>query len=136
MIFYFLGCNSPIVLRAHSSGCWKIVGECYIQGMADAAIFLGPLPKPWRVQVTFDPATILRVRRYYNIDTGELRDDDPRLEPLIGWERTSILPSNRDPPTVEWFRNTVTGEVVNYDPRLLPDALRARGHVLQTIKII
>lgn len=47
------------------------------------------------------------------------------------WERTRVDPNN-----CCRFRNTRTGEVVNSDPRLFPEALEARGVDVRTITLV
>jgi len=125
-----------MVLRPQSNGTFQVVGETYIQGLTNAAAFLGPIPKPWQIQVFADSIANLRIRSYFNSETKERRTDDPRLDPLEDWEMASIPRSNRDPNTFEWRRNKRTGEVVNYDPRLLPEALRARDVALIDIEMV
>ncbi len=45
-----LGCASPIVLRATSSGKYNVIGESFTYGLNDAMALLGPLPDGWVVQ--------------------------------------------------------------------------------------
>ena len=63
--------------------------------------------------------------------------DDPRLESLPGnWERAMYERHADDPAILERFKNSETGEIVNYDPRLSPQALEARCVELQLIKLV
>jgi hypothetical protein len=136
VIHFFLGCDSAMVLRPQANGTFQVVGEAYIQGLTNAAAFLGPLPKPWRTHVWPDSIGNLRIRRYFNPETKELKTDGPRLNPLKDWEMAMVPWSNKDPNTFEWRRNKITGQVVNYDPCLRSEALKARGVALIDIELV
>jgi hypothetical protein len=76
--------------------------------------------------------------RFYNRDTKELVQEDPRLEGtnLGNWERFDHEPEPDDPPVFDYFRHKETGEVINSDPRMLPKALEARGVKLESFMLI
>jgi hypothetical protein len=77
--------------------------------------------------------------RFYNSDAETTTLEDPRLGPLPPcWERTEIgrALDGDDPLHCDFFRNTGTGEVINYDPRLEPDALRERGVKLERFELV
>jgi hypothetical protein len=62
---------------------------------------------------------------------------DPWLGPLPPeWECFPRERTNNDPKIYEGFRNKVTGEVMNSDPRKLPEALEARGVKLETFHLV
>lgn len=135
----FLGCPTPVVLRPlanRGEGCFRYLGPCIMPGLTDCIPFLGPLPSPW----------VTRKSRGYggradflflNPETGETTKEDPRLESLDGtdWERIDHEPCADDPEYFDYFRNTKTGEVMNSDPRLLPDNLRRKGVGLEIFSL-
>lgn len=75
---------------------------------------------------------------FLDLETGEETIEDPRLESLEGsnWERVDHEPTLDDPEVFDYFRNKETGEVINSDPRLLPEALKARGVYLTTFCLV
>lgn len=140
MVVVLLGCDSPMLLRpGPTPGEYLVVGNCYSPNLEDATALLGPLPLPGRAEVVWgeegggvamqflDPGTCLRT------------DEDPRLPPLpLPWEAvdnvaaTGRLERSLDDPWIfRRFRNRETREVVTSDPRMSPDALRARGVALE-----
>jgi hypothetical protein len=76
---------------------------------------------------------------YINKRTGLEQYEDPRLERLV-------LPSEWEPIKWEWtrddsaqcskFRNKNTGEVINSDPQLFPEALRVRGVLVERTSLV
>ncbi|KAL6901780.1 HET domain-containing protein [Trichoderma evansii] len=136
------GCNSPVVLRETDSGDFRLVGSSFVYGLNDGQALLGNLKNPWRVQIFDHPDQDFRIEhRYYNKETRELAVSDPRLEEHPEWERVSLEDLGRpltgdDPIALEFFKNKVTGEIMNSDPRLLPEALKARGVDLQWFTIV
>ncbi|KLU85427.1 hypothetical protein MAPG_04453 [Magnaporthiopsis poae ATCC 64411] len=101
---------------------------------------LGPLPKPWHVELTVGHGNRLSV---WFVDQGRRSDDDgkittgspvrtredPRLMdvPLTGRRGGGEGEEADDPEVFNYFRNRNTGEVVNSDPCMMPEALEARG---------
>lgn len=129
----FLGCDSPMIIRQQSDGTYQVVGEAFVYALLDAQALLGSLPEPWYVQ-----ESTLHYRPTYwflNRETGEMTEDDPRLGPLIGWERLDVEMGPDDPHTCQKYKNIETGEVINYDPRMSLDALKARGVDLRTFAL-
>ncbi|CAF9942173.1 hypothetical protein IMSHALPRED_003398 [Imshaugia aleurites] len=133
-----LGCRNPMVFRPNKSGSYKVVGACYVHGMADGEAFSGPMPSVWRrVWYTFPKAGI---RRWVLINNAanKMQVEDPRLESLD-------LPSDwrlqRSRPYEEYENfvdisfsnsNNVTEETgVWYDPRMSLEALKKNGFHLQ-----
>jgi hypothetical protein len=94
---------------------------------------LGPLPKPWIAKREFGPFLVWQPR-FYNSDTLEAvgLEGDPRLGPVSDdWENLE----NDDPHRIQKWKNKTTGETINSDPRLLPQALIERGVKLQTFAL-
>lgn len=126
----------PNVLRSQPGGYFKIVGECYMHGVCDATAFLGPLPKPWIVQIPAGRSGLFDEYCFKNTETGQVTREDPRMGPLpTRWERLEVGRTSDDPEFCERFRNTVTGEVLNSDPRLHPEVLKARVGLTEYILV-
>ncbi|OTA62266.1 HET-domain-containing protein [Hypoxylon sp. EC38] len=144
-VFVILGCDVPMLLRPTTTGEYKVIGDCYgmLHGIMYGEAILGPIPRPWKVVILREEDW--RHRAHYwkvNIDDESIEEkstEDPRLEQIpippewepIEWERTRA-----DPLNCKKFRNRDTGEVINSDPRLFPEALEARGVPLRTITLI
>ncbi|POS79977.1 hypothetical protein DHEL01_v201619 [Diaporthe helianthi] len=130
----FLGCGSPIIIRQQSDGTYQVIGEAFVYALRDAYALLGPLPEPWLVQEEYLNARI--TYWFLNRETGEETKNDPRLGPLIGWERLDVDDVGvDDPETCLKYKNIETGEIINYDPRMSLDALKARGVELRTFAL-
>ncbi|KAJ4293452.1 hypothetical protein N0V90_008735 [Kalmusia sp. IMI 367209] len=135
-ICLLLGTYAPMVLRRTSSGQFHVVGECYVHGLSDAVGILGPLPDHWKTIIKGD-ALGSPTQRFVHLKNREETLDDPRLELLPrNWERATYERLADDPTIFERFRNLETGDLVNYDPRLFPEALEARGVALQTFGLV
>ncbi|KAK6446924.1 hypothetical protein FP744_10003174 [Trichoderma asperellum] len=136
------GCNSPVVLRGTDDGDFRLMGSSFVYGLNDGQALIGSLKYPWRIQIFDHPDQDFRIEhRYYNQKTRELAVSDPRLEDHPEWERVSLEDLGRpltgdDPIILEFFKNNITGEIMNSDPRLLPEALEARGVDLQWFTIV
>ena len=94
---------------------------------------LGPLPKPWIAKRDLGSFGEFQ-SRFYNSDTLEVvgLEADPRLGPVSDdWENLE----NDDPHRIQKWKNKATGETINSDPRLLPQALIERGVKLQTFTL-
>lgn len=124
-----------MVLRPTRSGTFQVVGECYVYGLSDTVCFLGPLPTHWKAIIKGD-ALGRPLQLFMNMRNGQETMDDPRLSLPPGWERTTYDRRPEDPAIFQKFQNLETGEVINYDPRLTPKELEARGVKLKTFKLI
>ncbi|KAK4446413.1 HET-domain-containing protein [Podospora aff. communis PSN243] len=132
IICVLLGCASPVLLRETSpGGHFQVIGTCYVYGLEDAIGLLGPLPEPWVGHLENRPGTRRRLV-FHNKETGEYSHDDPRLGDLGGWERLGVVTEADDPEVFEYFQHKESREVMNSDPRMLPEALKARGVELTT----
>jgi hypothetical protein len=131
-----LGCSRPILLRRlEGSGEFLVINESYIHGLMYGEALLGTLPAPWSVHL-FNGTESIYTAQYTNTETGEVDLDDPRLGDLPSeWEQLAVNRTANDPMHVVRFRNKTTGQTSNSDPRLLPDALRARGVPLETFRL-
>ena len=132
----FLGTRTPIVLRQVALRGYRVIGICYIHGLQDGEGILGPLPEQWKVQFVTETNGVF-VPRFVNTLTEEETVQDPRLGPLPEpWECLPAVRTPDDPLIFARYRNKKTGEVMNSDPRMLPDALRARGVPLETFRLV
>ncbi|KAI1661974.1 HET-domain-containing protein [Daldinia decipiens] len=138
-VFVVLGCNVPMLLRPTASGEYEVVGDCYVHGIMDGEALFGSIPPPWTAQI--GPGEDNRVRvMYYNEKTGDIYRDHQRLQEVpvpTGWEEiTEWEKSQADPLYCKRFYNKETGEVINSDPRLFPEAFRERGVPVETITLV
>lgn len=123
----FLGTPNAVVLRPTSTGdCLSIVGECFVYGLHDTIPLLGPLTSPWRGIAAWVHGD-RRVIRFFNPETKEKNAEDPRLETSTEWKRITKELDRDDPTLYDFFKHKESGHVVNYDPRLEPEKLEARG---------
>jgi hypothetical protein len=133
-----LGCDHPILLRpAHSddqSACYHYMGPLYVHGLMEGQALLGPMPPPWELIINND--TFRDSFAFLNLLTNEITLQDPRLD---------VLPPEWHEIDEEWetsfihtqhYRNKTTGDIINSDPRLLPEALEARGVPLETFTLV
>ncbi|OCK81163.1 HET-domain-containing protein [Lepidopterella palustris CBS 459.81] len=143
MICIILGCDRPLVLRPlnGSDGHFQLIGDSFIHGLSDGIGILGPFPKPWIAQGFEYPEIDLRCTfKFFNAETGEVTPEDPRLESQTEWERIDLETLGRrhvadDPVILDFFRNKSTGEIMDSDPRMLPEALEKRGVKLRKFVI-
>ncbi|KAI1398394.1 heterokaryon incompatibility protein-domain-containing protein [Hypoxylon fuscum] len=146
IVCIFLGCDPPVILRPQSDDTYQLIGYCFVYGLHDSTALLGDLPKPWKAQLRRHKTTMFReIYQFFNEETGELTDEDPRLTPHPDWERVSLDQLGReldsdDPTICDFFKNNRTGEVVDSDPRLLPEALqpyiRSQGRELRGFSLV
>ena len=110
-----------MILRQVYPDVFEVIGEC--------------LPHPWKMRHKrgksfYEPGFI------YSI-TEEVSQEDPRLGPLPKkWERVELERTPDDPLLFAPHRNTVTGEIINSDPRMFPEALKARGIKFQQLRLV
>lgn len=116
---------------------YEVVSDCYMYGIMDGESLLGPLPSPYKVRYNTNPGASFYVPTYLNTETNTISSQDPRLGSLPqDWESINLEKTADDPDDFAPHRNNVTGEVINSDPRLLREALEARGVKLQTFMLI
>ncbi|KAL8865534.1 MAG: hypothetical protein Q9174_006834 [Haloplaca sp. 1 TL-2023] len=129
-----LGCDAPLVLRSTGELSCQVVGACYIDGLMAGQALLGELPSKWTVVSKYFPEHNGHLRAFLEGDTGKTYVRDPRLGPLpAGWRIKDHGAEN----AISLYVNDITGEDAGYrDPRLEPDALRARGVNLQEFRLV
>ena len=139
IISLFLGCQVPMLLRGRKDNAYEVIGECFIHGLMDGEGLLGPLPEDWQIKSDFTPTGHLELR-YVNKSLNTFSTEDPRITALGDvpkeWEKIEAEWIQDDPANCRKYRNRSTGKVINSDPRLLPDALRARGVQLETFRLV
>jgi hypothetical protein len=137
IVAVFLGTPNAVVLRPSGRGPdhFSVVGECFVYGLHDAIPLLGPLPHPWRGIAAWVHGD-RRVVRFLNTETKEKTMEDPRLEPSPEWERIDKKLDKDDPTLYDFFKHKGTGEIINYEPRLEPDKLEAKGVKLTWFSLI
>ena len=127
-----------MILRPSStvSGGFEIVGWCFIWGLADGEGLLGPVQRPWKAMAHLNEHTIIEPM-YLNTDKNTKTQEDPRLIELPKqWERIDLERTPDDPLLFAPHQNKLTGEVINSDPRLLPEELRERGVKLEEFRLV
>ncbi|KAF4459783.1 ankyrin repeat and SAM domain containing 6 [Fusarium albosuccineum] len=132
-----LGCNIPMLIRPtdESNNKFHLVGICFVPGLLDGESLLGSLPADWKLQMIFTDGSY--VPSYVNPSTGHNQAQDPRLKPLEpNWAQITRERTQDDPYFLQWFQNEQTGEIMNSDPRLLPDALRNRNITLEHFQLV
>ncbi|KAH8666704.1 heterokaryon incompatibility protein-domain-containing protein [Xylariales sp. PMI_506] len=139
IISIILGCSYPMCLRPSAAtvdGSYEIIGPCYVHGFMDGEALIGPLSEPWAVRYPLSADRGGRSPEYYHRDTAQ----DPRLDEIPlpdGWEAAPVPQRQREDPVLCcWYRNRDTGEVINSDPRLAPEALKARGVPVEVFSLI
>ncbi|CAO1599279.1 hypothetical protein XANCAGTX0491_003013 [Xanthoria calcicola] len=133
LVFVVLGCRSPLILRPRGSLNHEVVGECYMDGVMAGEALLGELPRNWTLVFKYFQRHRLSYFVFLDSDTGETHVEDPRRGALpAGWR---ILNHEGD-DVVHWYVNDITGEGRYQDPRLEPEALRARGVDLQEFRLV
>lgn len=99
---------------------------------------LGPLPDPWECRLKKIPnGGGYWEPWYWNSVTKTSSQEDPRQGELPPeWEKFTRERTLDDPLLLLWHRNKATGEIINSDPRLLPESLAARGVKVRTFRLI
>lgn len=121
-----------MVLRPTSEGNFKVIGPCFIFGLMEGEALLGQIPVPWTVQYSgqYD-------RIFLNKETKEKTVEDPRLRSLPpDWESVEVTRTSNEPIHFGYFRNKKSGEMMNSDPRMLPEALEKRGIKLEKFCLV
>lgn len=105
----------------------------------DGEAFLGELPDHWRAQYGISSKSVRDKVLYKNLETGIIVNTDPRLDkvPLPkGWEAVDWTREDIDPRICCRFWNNLTGDLINYDPRMTSEALMERGVNIKEIILV
>ena len=129
-----LGCHALLILRPNDAQTYKVVGECYIDGFMEGEALLGALPSSWQRVSRYFPDLGTAYGNFMNVQTGVVQVEDPRLGPLpAGWR----IADHRKQHAYNKFSNEELGvSATNTDPRLSPEALRARGVNLEELRLV
>lgn len=133
-----LGSYHPILLRRTNSAAQSIlyayIGPLYVHGLMEGQALLGSLPLHWDLIAHHHDQK--RKFLFFNQQTNEV-SEDPRLGPLPeDWEPIDKEDEARLYYYVQHYRNKITGKIINSDPRLLPEALEARGVDVTTVILV
>ena len=104
----------------------------------DAESLLGPLPDHWTTQNGRDSGGGYFLQ-FYDPSTQQVTIEDPRLAAVpipSEWEQLPAVRTVDDPEFFCRFRNKDSGEIINADPRLLPENLKAQGVDLETFDLV
>jgi hypothetical protein len=133
------GYDYPTLLRpahpADQSTCYHYLGPLYVHGLMEGQALLGPLPPAWELIINND--NFPHSFSFLNHGAEEITIDDPRLDALPQeWDEIEEDNEARLIPHVQHYRNKITGEIINSDPRLSPESLEARGVHLETFTLV
>lgn len=123
-----------MLLRPTQSGQFLVVSRIWVPGLTHGEAILGRVQEPWKIQFGMD--SFRMVQKYLNTFTKEVMIQDPRLSPLEPQWEPLLSADTADDYQNARFRNNLTGEVVNSDPRLRPEALEKNGVKLRTFQLI
>ncbi|KAF2826971.1 HET-domain-containing protein [Ophiobolus disseminans] len=135
-ISVLLGCSLPTIIRQQSDVQHRFIGCSYIHGLLAGEALLGDLPDGWKTVGHLDTYGDFH-ERFIDPANPSVFSEDPRLGPLPSdWIRV-VAPDRQWPSKkVNAFQNTVTGQILHSDPRMLSDALRARGVPLKEFRLV
>ena len=132
-ICVLLACRSPLVLRPCGDGSYKVVGECYIDGLMQRTAVLGPLPSKWQRFSRYFDEYSRDYDAFLNHQTGEFQIEDPRFGPLpAGW----YISDHERKNAYNVYANDKTGKRSWRDPRMSPEALTARGVEMREFQLV
>jgi len=129
-----LGCDAPMAIRAELNGSYKIIGECYVSGLASNEAFLGPLPSGFRVVSYYDAESGGRYIVFLHTESGKTQIEDPRLgtEIPLGWRRETDAEGQF---WQDFSHESAPDTWTEFDPRLTKTELLKRGVPLEDIEI-
>jgi len=132
LVCVVLGCSHPLIFRLHRPGHFTLVGPCFVYGLMDGEALLGVLHHPWKIQYVLGGKP-----RFFNTVTSQISADDPRLGPLPQeWEEMGIPLVRDDPMFCRFFKNCVTRETINWDPRMSLNSLKQQGADLRCFRLV
>ena len=136
IICMMLGNKYPMLLRpAGTLREYTVVGPCYIHGMMESEPWLGAFPESWAIRMEKPRQSSMFL--FFNSITQDVTRDDPRLPAMPqDWEKTEKQGINDDGSVLQEFRNKVTKQVMDSDPRMTPAALRERGVKLEAFRLV
>ncbi|KAI1144510.1 HET-domain-containing protein [Hypoxylon sp. FL0543] len=81
VVCVILGCSTPLLLRPLGNGEFRLVGPCFVAGLANGEGLLGPLPENIRVVIAIDEDGKEEIA-FKDALSGEIFHEDPRLKSL------------------------------------------------------
>ena len=133
LVAVIIGCDQLMVLQPMGSEHFQVVGPCFVHGIMDAEGLLDPITKSWQLQRRILTATIYPTSFILAEERSRSKIHDFLLRRSNGNKPRQKRTSDDLYSFVE-FRNTLTGEVINSDLKMLPKALEKRGVTLQTFR--
>lgn len=136
IICVLFGFSVPLVLRPDEGSAFKVVGECYVDGIMSGEPLLGELPNNWSLVKRCFPDSSRTCVGFLDSNTGRIQKEDPRLSEQLamGWR----IKSHRNEAVESWYVNDLTGEDAGFDdPRMEPTALKKqRGLDIREFRLI
>jgi hypothetical protein len=107
-------------------GRYQVVGECYVYGLMFGVALLGPPLNPWQTRFAID--NLLPRTEWFHEDTrlGPLPSGWRYLYGKSGASREELSEDEKNGPA-RYFENAEIEVIQEWDPRMLPEALRSRG---------
>jgi hypothetical protein len=166
IICILLGCKAPLIVRpealrerlsngAGPAGAWgcdssadtgivdidqvdqryEVIGECYIDRLENG--LLGNLPSGWKLQFDKIKSGYGATHTFIHTESATKTKWHPSLGSMPQqWTSFDRERRPADPSTFVCFRNTLTGEERNSDPRLTAERLRDQGIAIKTFTFI
>jgi hypothetical protein len=140
-VFVLAGYDKPVLLRPTyftvPSTCYHHMGPLYVHGLMEGQGLLGSIPSPWRYTIDVHDDQRRQAVSFLNCETNGISLHDPRLDMLPQeWDEVEEEDDARLVFHTQHYKNKITGEIINSDPRMLPEALEARGVYLETIALV
>jgi hypothetical protein len=140
-VFVLAGYDKPVLLRSTyftvPSTCYHHMGPSYVHGLMEGQGLLGSIPSPWRYTIDVHDDQHRQAVSFLNCETNGISLHDPRLDMLPQeWDEVEEEDDARLVFHTQHYKNKITGEIINSDPRMLPEALEARGVYLETIALV
>ena len=123
LICIILGCSLPLLLRPTSNAHHQVVGPCYVQGLMEGEVLLGPIPEQYQALFLFNQIASRNYWVYLDHRSGKIQYMDPRLKLSLEEDKNEKTPMIRYPDGSRQARMTA-------------ERLEKRGVKLQTFDLI
>lgn len=134
IVCILIGFNWPIILRPQADSTYQVVSTAYIPRLCDCNGLLGSLEAHWRITSSPDESGGA-IPLFYNTENEETFFEHPHLGSLPdGWVYCEEYKGSGTHNAV--FIHEESGMKTWKDPRLSPEALKARGVPVKTLRII
>ncbi|KAI1660347.1 HET-domain-containing protein [Daldinia decipiens] len=81
-VYTLLGCLGPLLLRPQGNNKFKVIGNCYVLGLAYDEALLGPLPVNIQAIMSYDKRFDRYAPAFSDLSSGKIFYEDPRLKSL------------------------------------------------------